>query len=121
MFFFPAICTNRYRLLIPFPGKFPWSQLDKIIFLNLFPTDLHGPVNKNYYIVSLRQDGKACRQVMRTGNILITEVHCDFYKTAYALGKNHMQEMKEKREYPFGNLQSENFGLPPSTNVHFLP
>src|SRR4030095_14386542 len=29
---------------------------------NLFPTDLHGTVNEQYYISSLRHEGKACKQ-----------------------------------------------------------
>lgn len=79
---------------------------------NLFPTDLHGPVNENYYIISLRHDGKACQQVMNAGSILLTKIHSDFYKTAYSLGKNHMQEMKEKENFPFSNQVSANFKLP---------
>lgn len=79
---------------------------------NLFPTDLHGPVNKDHYIISLRHDGKACQQVVSTGRILLTQVHSDFYKMAYALGKNHMQEMKDKENYPFSNEISANLQLP---------
>jgi hypothetical protein len=78
---------------------------------NLFPTDLHGPVNENFYIISLRHDGRACQQIMNAGRILLTQVHCDFYKTAYALGKNHMQELKERGNFSFGNDISANLKL----------
>ncbi len=79
---------------------------------NLFPTDLHGPVNEDHYIISLRHDGKACHQVTTAGRILLSEVHSNFYKTAYALGKNHMQEMKDKENYPFSDGVSAHLQLP---------
>jgi len=79
---------------------------------NLFPTDLHGPVDDQHYIISLRFSGKACRQVENTGKILITQVNSEFYKTVYRLGKNHMQEMKAKENFPFGNSISAHLHLP---------
>lgn len=79
---------------------------------NVFPTDLHGPVNNEYYIGSLRYNGKACRQVEQSGRILVTEVNSAFYKAAYLLGKNHMQELKTKESFPLSNSVSRNFRLP---------
>lgn len=79
---------------------------------NLFPTDLHGPVSEQYYISSLRHLGKACRQVEAAGRIVISEMHCHAYKTVYALGKNHMQELRSKDSFPFGNIYSSVFQLP---------
>ncbi len=79
---------------------------------NLFPTDLHGPVNEQYYVCSLRHEGKACKQVEAAGRIVISQVHCDAYKMIYSLGKNHMQELKQKNELPFGESVSSFFHLP---------
>lgn len=79
---------------------------------NLFPTDLHGPADDQHYIISLRFSGKACRQVENTGKILITRIRSEFYKTVYGLGKNHMQEMKPKDNFPFGNTISAHLQLP---------
>lgn len=79
---------------------------------NLFPTDLHGPVSDGCYIGSLRYNGKACRQVEASRRILLTEISSGFYKTAYALGKNHMQELKAKENFPFSESVSPNFQLP---------
>ena len=75
---------------------------------NLFPSDLHGAVNDQYYIVSLRHEGKACKQVEIAGRIVISQVNCQAYKTVYSLGKNHMQELKSKDNFPFGN-EAPNF------------
>jgi len=79
---------------------------------NLFPTDLHGPVYEQYYIGSLRHDGKACKQVETAGRIVISQVNCEACKTVYSLGKNHMQEVKPKGNFPFGDISSSLFQLP---------
>lgn len=79
---------------------------------NLFPTDLHGPVGDRYYLISLRHQGKACRQVMETGKVLICQVNSHLYRTVYGLGKNHMQEMKPKENFPFSETFSSRFQLP---------
>ena len=79
---------------------------------NLFPTDLHGPVNDQYYILSLRHQGKACKQVETAGRVVISQMNCEAYKTVYSLGKNHMQELKSKDNFPFGNESSLFFQFP---------
>lgn len=79
---------------------------------NLFPTDLHGSVNEQYYVSSLRHGGKACMQVETAGRIVISQVHTDSYRTVYALGKNHMQELKPKENFFFSGSLSGIFNLP---------
>lgn len=79
---------------------------------NLFPTDLHGTVNEQYYISSLRHEGKACKQVEASGRVVISQIHCDAYKAAYLLGKNHTQDLRSKGNFPFGNTSSSVFQLP---------
>jgi len=79
---------------------------------NLFPTDLHGKLDDEHYIVSLRHDGKACQQVQQAKKILITQVQSQFYKTAYALGKNHMKDPQERQCFPFSNVLSSRLRLP---------
>jgi flavin reductase (DIM6/NTAB) family NADH-FMN oxidoreductase RutF len=79
---------------------------------NLFPTDLHGQAGAAHYIISLRTGGKAAAQVKAAGKLVISNLHCDAYKTVYALGKNHMQELKTKDNFPFDDLSSANLQLP---------
>jgi hypothetical protein len=79
---------------------------------NLFPTDLHDPVGDQYYVSSLRHEGKACMQVEAASRIAISQVNCRFYKTVYSLGKNHMQELKPKERFPFSESVSSIFKLP---------
>lgn len=79
---------------------------------NLFPTDLHGQADDEHYIISLRTGGKACEQVEASGKLLLSQVHCNAYKTVYSLGKNHMQDMKSKDHFPFGPSLSSAFKWP---------
>ena len=79
---------------------------------NLFPTDLHGPINDEYYVSSLRHGGAACKQVEIAGQILISQVHSRMYKRVYGLGKNHMQELKPKENFFFSESLSSLFKLP---------
>jgi hypothetical protein len=79
---------------------------------NLFPTDLHGQINEQYYISSLRHGGEACKQVESAGRIAISRVHSDAYKRVYGLGKNHMQELRPKENFPFSQSRSGVFSLP---------
>jgi hypothetical protein len=87
---------------------------------NLFPTDLHGQINAEHYIISLRHGGKAANQVEMTRRILITEIDPSFYKTVYSLGKNHMQELKAKDQFPFSNSLSDVLQLPlPGSAIYY--
>jgi len=85
------------------------SQKDLV---NLFPSDLHGQVDEQHYIISLRHGGKACSQVEDAGKALITQVHVNTFKTVYALGKNHMQDLNEKENFPLSKSVSATFQLP---------
>jgi hypothetical protein len=79
---------------------------------NLFPTDLHGPIADGHYIISLRRGGKAGQQVETVKKILVSEVLLSSYKFVYSLGKNHMQELKDKSQFLFGDKFSATFQLP---------
>ena len=79
---------------------------------NLFPTDLHGPVTEEYYVSSLRHEGKACMQVETARRIIISQINCQAYKAVYSLGKNHMQDLKPKDNFPFGESFSKLLKLP---------
>lgn len=79
---------------------------------NLFPTDLHGQIDEEHYIVSLRRGGKAAKQVENVKKILVSEIDSSQYKTAYALGKNHMQELKPKVAFEFSDKTAEQLQLP---------
>lgn len=79
---------------------------------NLFPTDLHGPIHEKFYVSSLRHEGKACKQVIVARKILISEMDASAFKTVYALGKNHMRELRPKDQLPFRAMNSSVLQLP---------
>jgi len=82
--------------------------------MNMFPTDLHGPIGEKFYAGSLRLGGLANDQVEKYKQIVISEVEPSFYKHAYALGKNHMKELQKESEFPLHLTRSKslNFLLP---------
>lgn len=79
---------------------------------NLFPTDLHGQPDETHYIISLRVGGRACEQVENAGKLVLSQVHADAYKMVYGLGKNHMQDLKPKENFPFSGSLSQQLQWP---------
>jgi hypothetical protein len=80
--------------------------------MNMFPTDLHGRVGNEFYIGSLRHGGKANEQVEKLKRIVLSRVDVSWYKQAYALGKNHMQDLKDLSFFLLSNIRSASFGIP---------
>jgi len=114
--------TNLYRqvqIAYAYPRSICLITVGGSNLYNLFPTDLHGPVGDDHYIVSLRHEGKACEQVMQHKNILLSYIHPSAYRTAYQLGKNHMQPLKEKAGFNFAETTSEVLNLPLSPLVEY--
>jgi hypothetical protein len=84
---------------------------------NHFPTDLHGQVNDEYYIISLRHEGAACRQVENAQKIVLSDMKASAFKQTYALGKNHMQPLKEASAFNFSAMHSKCWQLPLPNNA----
>jgi len=84
---------------------------------NLFPTDLHGPLDEHYYVSSLRHGGEACKQVEAARRVIVSRVHSEAYKAVYGLGKNHMQKLKTKENFSFSESVSETFNFPLPTSL----
>ena len=110
--FLPGNLYKQVQIAYSLPRNISMITVRQYKGFNLFPTDLHGPADDDHYIISLRHDGKACQQVINACSILLTQVQSDFYKPVYALGKNHMQEMKEEENFPVSDQVSVNFQLP---------
>lgn len=80
--------------------------------MNLFPTDLHGPIGAHHYISSLRLGGKACSQVERCRRIVISEVDAMSFRQVYAMGKNHMKDLTALRDFDLHPAPSASLGVP---------
>ena len=87
---------------------------------NMFPTDLHGPVNDDFYVSSLRKDGKACQQVNEIGRLCISSVDANWSRKAYGLGKNHMKDLSDLSGIELHEKRSEKLNLPlPSAVISY--
>ena len=80
--------------------------------INMFPTDLHGPVGEKFYISSLRIGGRANDQVEKLKRIVISQVGASAYKHVYLLGKNHMQDLKQVTNFSIDKERSETYNFP---------
>lgn len=105
--FLPGNLYKQVQVAYAVPRKISLITIKQGILFNLFPTDLHGQIDEGHYLISLRRGGKAAQQVEITKKILIAEIDSAFYKTAYSLGKNHMQELKSKDQFPFSSESSK--------------
>lgn len=94
------------------PRKIGLITVEQNNLYNLFPTDLHGQINDDHYVISLRHHGNACKQVEQSGKIVLCDMDVNSYKKVYSLGKNHMQPLKQRTEFDFSPNYSKKFQLP---------
>jgi hypothetical protein len=80
--------------------------------MNLFPTDLHGPVGDSHYVSSLRVGGRACEQVEAARRLVISEVDAAAFQAVYRLGKNHMKPLADPATFDLHAQASATFGIP---------
>lgn len=103
---------DQVRLSYSFPRKISLILLMRDGLMNCFPTDLHGALDDEYYVGSLRIGGKADDQVLNVKKVVIAELKPGFFKDAYAMGKNHMREMKSLSEFELNGPRSKLFQVP---------
>jgi len=109
------LSANLYRqvqIAYAIPRKISLITARKDEAYNVFPTDLHGRLDEDIYLISLRHAGLAAQQVELTKKIVLSQLAPSSYKLAYGLGKNHMQPPKAKDHFPFLHQASEKFGIP---------
>lgn len=80
--------------------------------MNLFPTDLHGQLDGNFYISSLRIGGNALQQVEYVRRIVLCEIGSELFAEAYKLGKNHMKDFSSVSAFNLETSVSEKFDFP---------
>lgn len=108
----PGNLIDQVRIAYSIPRTISIVTVGDNHLINMFPTDLHGPVGENLYAGSLRLGGLANDQIEKYRQIAISEVEPSFYKQAYALGKNHMRELQKESEFPLHSQRSKNFNFP---------
>lgn len=82
-------------------------------YYNIFPTDISGKIKDEYFLISLRTNGKANSQLQSIGKCVVAEMHSDSYNHLYKLGRNHMNDMQEISSFniELNTFRSKNLNL----------
>ena len=103
---------DQVRIAYSFPRVISIISLGDGKNFNFFPTDLNGSISDQYYVISLRHEGKANAQVETCRKVCISKVSSSFFREAYAMGKNHMTELKPLESFEISSERSEQLNLP---------
>jgi hypothetical protein len=116
----PGNLYEQVKIAYSLPRKICLITLGENNLYNMFPTDLHGMIDDENYVISLRSDGKANMQVNKYKKITLSKMNLNRYRYVYSLGKNHMQELKSRENFEMEG-ESEKFHLPlPNGAVEYL-
>lgn len=117
----PGNLYEQVEIAYSVPRKICLITLGDCGLYNMFPTDLHGKIDEDNYVISLRSDGKANAQVNKYRKITLSNMNLNRYKYVYSLGKNHMQELKSPELFELSGSSSDTYRLPlPSGCTGFM-
>jgi len=103
---------DQVRIAYSIPRQISIITVSDGTLINMFPTDLHGPVGKNFYAGSLRIGGKANEQVEKYKRIVISKVDVSSHRESYSLGKNHMADLRGTDSFLIHEERSSIFNFP---------
>jgi len=86
---------------------------------NIFPTDLSGVIAENNFVMSLRNNGKANKQIENSGKCLAAEMHTDSFMEVYMSGRNHIKDISpaDSLGIKLNKVRSEKLNLPVPENA----
>ena len=108
---------QQVKIAYSIPRKISLITLGSNSRFNMFPTDLNGRIDDNYFVISLRKTSKANQQVTEQRKLVISEISTENYIEAYSYGKNHMSELQPLSNFSFSKERSESIKLPLPKNV----
>src|SRR6478736_4346921 len=108
----PGNFSDQVRIAYSLPRTISIITVSDGNLMNMFPTDLHGPIGEKLYAGSLRVGGLANDQIEKYEKIVISEVEPSFYKQTYSLGKNHMKSLRGENEFVLHQTRSSTFNFP---------
>ncbi|HEY5916606.1 MAG TPA: hypothetical protein VIU13_04370 [Chryseolinea sp.] len=108
----PGNLVDQVRIAYTVPRLISIVTVSDGTLMNMFPTDLHGVSGQRGYLSSLRMGGMAGGQVEKYKQIVISEVDLSLYKASYALGKNHMANLKDENFFTLYHERSGLFDFP---------
>lgn len=117
----PGNLVDQVRIAYAIPRIISIITVSDGSLINMFPTDLHGPVGDRGYVGSLRIGGMANDQVENYKRIVLSVVEASSYKQTYSLGKNHMAKLREEERFSIHHERSDVFNFPlPAIVVRYL-
>ena len=108
---------EQVKIAYSIPKKIFLVTLGKNNMFNIFPTDINGIIGKHNFVIFLRKDGKAKKQVKELKKIVLSEMAVDSYKEVYSLGVNHTKDLREKNKFNLSEKLSQKFSIPLQKNV----
>jgi flavin reductase (DIM6/NTAB) family NADH-FMN oxidoreductase RutF len=108
---------EQVKIAYSIPRKISLVSLGKNNLFNIFPTDINGRIGNQNYVISLRKNGKANKQVRELKKIILSEMVVDSYKKVYSLGVNHTKDLRDKKEFDLSERLSQKFSLPVPKNA----
>jgi hypothetical protein len=103
---------DQVRIAYAVPRIIPLITITDGHLLNMFPTDLHGPIGSEFYMSSLRKGGKANAQVEQHKKLALSRIDVADFKIAYLLGKNHMQDLRATSSFTSAKQSSRINNIP---------
>jgi flavin reductase (DIM6/NTAB) family NADH-FMN oxidoreductase RutF len=105
---------EQIKIAYSIPRRIYLTSVGSNGLFNIFPTDISGKFDEDYFIVSLRSKGKANAQIEKEGKCLIAIMNADSFNEVYKAGKNHMRGLSKAAELGIGlrNESSVIFSLP---------
>jgi hypothetical protein len=112
---------EQVRIAYSIPRKISLITVGDENRVNVFPTDLHGLLNDQYYVSSLRIGGQATRQVEQFQELILSDIDVSFYKETYLLGKNHIAELLPTARFSAILQQVPPYTIPiPNAAIRFI-
>jgi flavin reductase (DIM6/NTAB) family NADH-FMN oxidoreductase RutF len=108
---------EQVKIAYSIPRKISLVTLGKNNMFNIFPTDINGRIDKQNFVISLRKNGKANKQVKELKKIVFSEMSADTCKEVYSLGVNHIKDLRAKNEFDLSEKLSEKFSIPLPNNT----
>jgi hypothetical protein len=108
----PGNLHDQVRIAYSIPRIIALVSISNGSEMNLFPTDLHGQLDKDFYISSLRMGGLAEQQVERNRRIVLCEIESKRFREVYGLGKNHMKDFTDQSQFNLHASLSKTFQFP---------
>jgi hypothetical protein len=79
---------------------------------NMFPVNVMGDIDKDYFTFSLKQGKMPAQLVENSGRVAMSSVPLEQGSIAYRLGVNHNKKFINWYELPFETQKSEHFQIP---------